>query len=136
MTRRLYSLLLVAAASGALIAGCGGSSSPSTTPKTTPAKTTPASTTPATTTPSSLPTPTSAELKAGATACKSAETHDSTLSSTAKTYLSSICNDLAAGNVSALKSDAEKYCSAVLASVPAAEKGVAQAECKAIDNDF
>jgi hypothetical protein len=133
MTRKLYSFVVVAAASGALIAGCGGSSSPgSTTTKTTPAKTTPASTTPTSTTPStSIP---AAELKAAAAGCKTAESHDTGLSSAAKGYLTSVCSDLESGNLAAFRSDAEKYCSAAIAAVPAADKALARQECKAIDN--
>lgn len=137
MTRRLYALLLVAVASGTLIAGCGGSSSPAkttTTKKSTPAATT---TTPATTTttpPATSGAPSSAELKIAAAACKTAESHDTTLNSTAKNYLIQVCDDLESGNLAAFKSDAEKYCASAVASVPAADKAIAREECKAIGN--
>jgi uncharacterized protein YkwD len=132
MNRKLYSLMLVAVASAVLVAGCGGSSSPTTPAKTTPAKTTPAKTTPAKTTPASTGSLSGAEEKAAAAACQSSEAHDTTLSAAAKTYLTTICSDLASGNVSALKADAQKYCAAVLASVPTADKALAQAECDSI----
>jgi hypothetical protein len=138
MTRKIYSLMLVTLTSAVLVAGCGGSSSPSTPAKTTPAKTTPAKTTPAKTTTPSTTTPAPSgslngtELKAAAAACQSSEAHDTTLSATAKTYLKTICSDLASGNVSAFKSDVKNYCTAVLASVPAAEKALAQTECDSI----
>ncbi|HEX2703034.1 MAG TPA: hypothetical protein VHM72_06350 [Solirubrobacteraceae bacterium] len=142
MTRKLYSPLLVALASAALLAGCGSSSkTPPTTPKkTAPAKTTPASTKPASTTPAST-TPagglTAAELKSAGAACRSALTHiPATFGSAAKSDLSSVCSDLSSGNLTAAKSDAEKYCVAIVAAVPAADKPLARDECNAIGKSF
>jgi hypothetical protein len=57
---------------------------------------------------------------------------DTTLNSAAKNYLVQVCNDLETGNLAAFKSDAEKYCASAVASVPAADKAIAQEECKAI----
>jgi hypothetical protein len=74
----------------------------------------------------------SAELKAAAAGCKSAEAHDTALNSAAKGYLATICSDLESGNVSAFKTDAKNYCDAVLSSVPASEKALAQTECNNI----
>jgi hypothetical protein len=134
----------VAAASAALIAGCGSSSNPPTTTKpattkpaaTKPAATKPAATTPAATSPAGV-VPTAAELKAAGTACQTALAHvPSTFGSAAVTYLKSVCSDLQSGNLTAAKSDAQKYCYAVLAAVPAAAKPAAQAECAAISKDF
>jgi hypothetical protein len=142
----MYSLFVALAVSGVLIAGCGSSSKPkakasttkpaatTTTPKT--ASTTPAtaSTTPATasTTPA-ITALSGAELKAAAVGCKSAEANDTTLPSSVKAYLSKICSDLEAGNVDAFKTDVAKYCSALVAASPAAEKAAAQAECQEVD---
>jgi hypothetical protein len=143
MTRKLYSPLLVAVASAALVAGCGSSKSPaSTTPKkTAPAKTTPASTKPASTTPAATTpaagAPSGAELQAAGAECKTAlSSIPATFGATAKSDLSSVCSDLSNGNLAAARSDAQKYCYAILAAVPAADKVVAQTECKAIGKSF
>jgi ABC-type glycerol-3-phosphate transport system substrate-binding protein len=136
MTRRMYSLFVALAASGMLIAGCGSSKPKPKAATTKPAATTTAPKTSATSTTSTTPsTPalSGATLKAAAAGCKSAEADDTTLNSTEKAYLGTICSDLAAGNVTAFKADVEKYCSALVAAAPAAEKAVAEAECKEVD---
>jgi len=141
MTRKLYTLVAVAAASGALIAGCGGGSTPAkTTPaKTTPAKTTPAPTTPAptptaSTTPSSIP---SAEIKVAAKACLAEISHlPSTFGAAAKADATNVCNDLASGNLAAARSDADKYCGALIAALPSSYKPEAEAACSSVKKDF
>jgi hypothetical protein len=135
----MYSLFVALAASGVLIAGCGSSSKPkpkATTTKPAATTTTPktASTTPATaSTAPAITALSGAELKAAAVGCKSAEATDTTLPSSVKAYLTRICSDLEAGNVTAFKTDVAKYCSALVAASPAAEKAAAQAECQEVD---
>jgi hypothetical protein len=139
----MYSLFVALAASGVLIAGCGGSSKPkpkasttkpaatTTAPKTSTKPTT--STTSTTGTTAAIPALSGASLKAAAAGCKTAEANDTSLPNSIKAYLSSICGDLEAGNVSAFKADVAKYCSALVAASPAAEKAAAQAECDEVD---
>jgi ABC-type glycerol-3-phosphate transport system substrate-binding protein len=133
MTRRMHALFIVAVASCVLVAGCGGSSHKNpTTPK--PAASTKTTTTTTKTTTTTTTTPSNvglsgAELKAAASGCKSAEADETSLPSSVKSYLSTICADLEAGNVTAFRTDVAKYCSALVAASPAADKSAAQAEC-------
>jgi hypothetical protein len=144
MTRKLHSPLLVAVASAALLAGCGGSSKPnasSTHKKTAPAKTGQATPKSASSAPSGTSTASAAltqsELKAAAAACQSAAAHFPTVfGSAAKTDVLKVCSDLASGNLAAARSDAQKYCSALISSLPAQYKSEAEAGCSAVKKEF
>jgi len=129
MTRRIYLLLMVAAASGALIAGCG-SSKPKTPAKTTPAKTTPATTTPATTTPTATSTGSAlAGGAAAAAACESGLKASTSLTSSEKAQLSGVCAEIASGNPAEDRAAEQKICSVIVKAEPSAEQGLAKAEC-------
>jgi hypothetical protein len=144
MTRKVHSRLLVALASAALIAGCGGSSksnASSTHKKTAPAKTGPTTPAAASTAPSGTSTASAAltptELKAAAAACQSAVAHFPTaFGSAAKSDVLKVCSDLASGNLAAARSDAQKYCSDLIAALPAQYKSEAEAGCSAVKNEF
>jgi cytochrome c556 len=144
MPRKLYTPLLVALASAALLAGCGGSSkppAPSTHKKTAPAKTTPATTKPAASTPSGTSPAsaalTPAELKAAAAGCQTAVAHFPTaFGSAAKSDASKVCSDLASGNLTAARSDAQKYCADLISLLPAQYKSEAEAGCSAVKKEF
>jgi hypothetical protein len=134
MTRRIYLLFMVAAASGALIAGCGSSSSkPKTPAKTTPAKTTPAKTTPATTTPTATSTgPSSPGGAAAAADCEASLKASTTLTASEKSQLSGVCSELASGNAAEDRAAEQKICTVIVKAVPAAEQALAKAECSKI----
>ena len=136
MIRRLQSVVAVAAASGLLIAGCGGGSSPSktTSKKPTPTKTTPAKTTAGSTTSS---TPSSQALKAAAADCAAYVAQiPASFGSSARNDASTICTDLKNGNAAAAKAAVVKFCSDVEASIPPSYKALAEAGCAAIKKDF
>jgi hypothetical protein len=138
MTRKLYSPVLVAVASAALIAGCGGSSSPKTnSSKTTSSKTTPSTKTSTTNTTPSISSLTPGELRTAVKGCqRAAASFPSQFGSQAKSDLSQVCSDLQSGNLSAAESDAEKYCTDIIASLPAKYKSAAQAGCNEIKKEF
>ena len=139
MPRKLYTPLLVALASAALLAGCGGSSKPNTpsTHKKTPAKTTPAATKPASSTSPASAALTPAELKAAAAGCQTAVANFPTaFGSKAKSDVSKVCSDLASGNLTAARSDARKYCADLISLLPAQYKSEAEAGCNAVKKEF
>ena len=142
MPRKLYTPLLAALGSAALLAGCGGSSNPpSTHKKTAPAKTTPTTTKPASSTPSSTSPAsaalTPAELKAAAAGCQTAVANFPTaFGSAAKSDVSKVCSDLASGNLTAARSDARKYCADLISLLPAQYKSEAEAGCNAVKKEF
>ena len=137
MIRRLQSVIAVAAASGLLIAGCGGGSRPA---KTTAKKPTPTKTTPARTAPSSTTSSTagsSQALKSAAADCAAYVAQiPSSFGSAARNDPSSICTDLKNGNATAAKAAIVKFCSQLEASIPPSYKALAEAGCAAIKKDF
>jgi ABC-type glycerol-3-phosphate transport system substrate-binding protein len=129
----MHALFIVALASCALVAGCGGSSHKTTTtpPKPAASTKTTTTTTAASTTPAST-TPSASSLAAAAAECKAELASNKTLSASGKAELSTICNDLSSGNIVALKSLEARYCATILASLPKADQAAAAAECKSL----
>jgi hypothetical protein len=136
MIRSRSSWLVGALACGALIAGCGGSSSTTSTPGSTAASTgttptnTSATTTPGKSTPSGL---SGAALAQAVTICKNQIKAQTTLPAGAKTKLEGVCEDAAKGNRSAVKKAAREVCEEVVNGAkvpPGAAKEQALAACK------
>jgi hypothetical protein len=124
MKPRICLLITCLAVSGALIAGCGSSSSSS--------SATPASSTPAA--PSSTPaaptsTPAIPNLAAAVAACK-AGANRSPLSADLKAKLLTICDQAASGNQAGVRKAAAQVCVEIVkATVPAAAQTQALATC-------
>src|ERR1700733_5541623 len=118
MIRRLQSVIAVAAASGLLIAGCGGGSRPA---KTTAKKPTPTKTTPARTAPSSTTSSTAGSSQALKSAAADCAAHvaqiPSGFGSPATNRPVSIRPDPKNGNAPAGKAARVKFCSQLEASI-------------------
>lgn len=142
MLRKPFLLLFIVVASAGLVAaGCGSSSSHTSTPATSPAGSTSgasASSTPATTTSSSSSSSSSSSNPAVAqavTACKTSINSAPTLSSSEKSKLTALCDKAANGDLAGVKKIAAEVCKDVVnASVPAGSptsvKNQALAACK------
>jgi hypothetical protein len=118
MTKRLVSSTATLAVAGALVAGCGSSSS-------TPASTSPSST-PAST---STAAGNSGAASAAEAACQSSINALSTLSPTLKSKLQGVCQKVASGNVGSANAVAKQACNAVVSSLPASEQPIVQSLC-------
>ena len=136
MIRSRSSWLVGVLACGALIAGCGSSSSTTSTQSSTASSTGAA---PATTSTSSTPGKSSAPALTGAaltqavTICKHQIKAQATLPASAKSKLEGVCEEAAKGNSVAVKKAAREVCEEVVngAKVPAgASKEQALAACK------
>lgn len=129
--------LAVALAGAALLAGCGGSSSTTTstsssTPATTATSSTPAATgsTPAVTSAAGL---SGANVQVAVAACKRAIQAQTTLPAGAKSKLEAACDKAAKGDTSAVKKAAQEVCEEVIktSKIPAgAAQEQALANCK------
>jgi hypothetical protein len=132
----MYSLFAVAAVSGLLIAGCGGSSKSSTT-KTTSSTTSSAtiSTTTSSSTSSSAVSSlnlTPAEAAAAGTACQKELSLEGTiLNGSAKSLLQTVCNDYKNDNVAGAEAAVKQYCKALASnsSIPASVRATLAADC-------
>jgi hypothetical protein len=134
MSRRMYSRLLIGAASAAVVAGCGGANSSSTTTTTTTATTAGSATTTRTHTSSTATAAIPPQGSAGAVVaafCESAL-------SLAKTHLTSVqigefkayCTALSHENASQIKASENALCTQILKdSLPASERSLATTEC-------
>jgi hypothetical protein len=152
MTVRRLSSLALTLLCGALIAGCGSSSSNtgSATTSSTPAQTSsattssqkasttptsPASTSSTASTPSTTPAVTGGTGGAAqyADICKSIIQHEPTLSGSLKGKLEGICAKAADGNLAAAQAAARQVCVEVINAtpIPTADKAKALADCKA-----
>ncbi len=126
-------------ACGALIAGCGSSSSTTSSQNSSSATTsTPAATTGTASTPtatqSAPSTKSPANVAAAVLACKQEIAAQSTLPAGAKAKLEAVCGEAAKGNTAAVKQAAREVCEEVInkSAVPAgAAKEQALASCKA-----
>jgi hypothetical protein len=129
MNPRLSTLPVAALVAGALLAGCGSSSS--TTNTTAPAATTPAA---GATTPGATGTSTTAAGAAAVAACKQAIQAQSTLPASAKSKLEAVCGKAANGDEAAVRKAAREVCEEVInqSAVPAGPaREQALAACKA-----
>jgi hypothetical protein len=144
MIRQHSTLLVLALAGGALLAGCGGSNSTSssnstsvTQPASTVASTGTTSTSPTTTAtstpniPTSIPT-TAAGVAEAVAVCKSVIQRDPTLSSSLKAKVEGICNKAAHGNLAAARAAGKEVCAEVInaSPIPAVAKSEALAACQ------
>ena len=130
--RTLFTWLLVPLAAGVLLAGCGSSSSSSTsgsTPTATTSSTTP-STTSATGTIKSPATATAVE------SCKRGAKAIPTLSSSTRSKIEAICEKAGTGDVAATRTAAREVCEAIVKASPLPEGSAKQhaiARCKAAE---
>jgi hypothetical protein len=144
MIRQHSTLLVLALAGGALLAGCGGSNSTSssnstsvTQPASTVASTGTTSTSPTTTAtstpniPTSIPT-TAAGVAEAVAVCKSIIQREPTLSSSLKAKVEGICNKAAHGNLAAARAAGKEVCAEVInaSPIPAVAKSEALAACQ------
>jgi hypothetical protein len=117
MSNRLSSQLLLVAACGALIAGCGSSSKSSSGDS-------------GTSSPSSSSTPSGPAIAEAVAACKATVEAQSSISATVRSKLNSICDEAGAGNQAAVKKATAEVCIEVVKeSVPAADQQAAEANC-------
>jgi hypothetical protein len=137
MIRTPLTWLVVALIGAALVAGCGSSSSTTSSQSTsTPAATTstPAATssTPAATSPSGVP---AVDVQAAVAACKQAIQSQTTLPAGAKSKLEAICGRAAKGDTSAVKQAGREVCEEVIKNSkvpagPAQEQALASCRTK------
>jgi hypothetical protein len=134
--RTLFTWLLIPLAAGVLLAGCGSSSSSSTsgsTPSTT-TTTTPSTTT--TTTPSTTTATGTIKSSTAATAvesCKRGAKAIPTLSSSTRSKIEAICEKAGTGDVAATRVAAREVCEAIVKASPLPEGSAKQhaiARCK------
>jgi hypothetical protein len=135
MNRTRSAWLSTALLCGALLAGCGGSSSTTTsTASSTPATTsTSAATAPSTTTPVAPTTsvPSSSAGRFAAAICKSTAAR-AKLPVTLKAQVDAICHDYEKGDTAKARVDAEKACTEAVEAIPneSPQKQQALARCK------
>jgi hypothetical protein len=135
MTRTTYSLLALAGACAALIAGCGGgsSSSNSSSSKTTAAKSATSSRSSTARSQSTTPTLPSLGSVGGAAAstdCRSALAAAKTLTATERSQFESYCASLKNDTASQLKDALKTVCLEIVKdTVPAADRSLADATC-------
>lgn len=131
--RTLFTWLLVPLAAGVLLAGCGSSSSSSTsgsTPSTTAGSTT--STTPTSTTDLTK----SSAAAAGVASCKHAAQAIPTLSSSTRSKIEAICETAASGDAAATRTAAREVCEEIVKASPlpaGSAKQHAVAGCKSAE---
>jgi ABC-type phosphate transport system substrate-binding protein len=126
-------LFVVALLCGVLVAGCGSSSSSTTSGSTTSGST--STSAPASTSKSTSTTPnaaTAAGVAQYVAACKSVIQHEPTLSADVKSKVEGICNKAADGDLEGARKAAKEVCIEVInaSPIPAAAKAQAVAACK------
>jgi hypothetical protein len=144
MASRLFSVVAILAVGGALVAGCGSSSSPSTA-----APSTPATSTPATSTPSSSGSSTSPSSSSGSGAnsavaaaakqgCDSAVSNNPALDASKRSALEADCQNVAeaaaSGDKTKLKAAYGSFCNDLVGALPSAAQGPAKAACQQAAN--
>jgi hypothetical protein len=134
MASRLFSVVSILAVSGALVAGCGSSSSSSSAASSTTTSSAPAATTTSSAGSSSSSTSASTSaspvVQQAVATCKTEINAQPTLSSSLKTKLLGICDQIASGNVASAKKIAAQVCQEVVkAAVPQAAQTQALAAC-------
>ncbi len=128
MIRTRSPLFVVALLCGVLVAGCGSSSSSTTSGST-------STSAPATTSKSATTTPnaaTAAGVAQYVAACKAVIAHEPTLSADVKSKVEGICNKAADGDLEGARKAAKEVCVEVVnaSPIPSAAKAQAVAACK------
>jgi hypothetical protein len=136
--RTLFTWLSIPLAAGVLLAGCGSSSSSSTSGST--SSTAAGSTTPSTTgstTPSTTGSTTSPATAAAVESCRRGAKAIPTLSSSTRVKIETICDKAASGDPAAVRTAAREVCEEIVKASPLPEGSAKQhaiAGCKSAEN--